>query len=114
MEIKNIKDSIVYSDSTFTKRALFATDDILCFVLNMRPGQVLPMHKHENSSLILHVLSGSGEAKINDETVKLEEGAVLYTKGEDDFSIPTVHSDMSLYVSLSPNPSNAIYSKNLG
>lgn len=114
MEVKNIKDSIVFNDSTFTKRTLFAVEDILCFVLNMKPGQSLPMHKHENSTLVLHVLSGKGEAKVNQETAVLETGAVLYAKGEDDFSIPTVTEEMSIFVTLSPNPSNAIYSKGIG
>jgi len=114
MEVKNIKDNIVFIDSTFTKRALVAVDDILCFVLNMRPGHVLPAHTHENSSMVLHVLFGAGEAKVNQEIVKLEEGTILYAKGEDEFSIPTVTQDMSIYVSLSPNPSNPIYSKSLG
>ncbi|HYE10842.1 MAG TPA: cupin domain-containing protein [Patescibacteria group bacterium] len=114
MEVKNIKDSIVFNDSTFTKRTLFAVEDILCFVLNMKPGNVLPLHTHENSSLVIHVLSGSGEAKINDEVAKLESGVVLYAKGEDEFSIPTVSEDMSIFVTLSPNPSNELYSKSLG
>jgi mannose-6-phosphate isomerase-like protein (cupin superfamily) len=114
MEIKNIKDSIVFNDSTFTKRTLFAVDDILCFVLNMKPGQVLPVHTHENSTLVLYVLSGNGEVKINDKTETLEKGTVLYAKGEDEFSIPRVTEDMSLLVNLCPNPSNALYSKSLG
>jgi quercetin dioxygenase-like cupin family protein len=114
MEAKDIRDSIIFNDSTFTKRTLYATDDVLSFVLNMRPGQVLPIHKHENSTLILHVLSGSGEVRINDEIGKLEAGIVLHAKGEDDFSIPAVMTDMSIFVTLSPNPSNALYSKSLG
>lgn len=114
MEVKNIKESIVFNEATFTKRTLIAVEDILCFVLNMKPGQALPTHTHENSSLVLHVLSGSGEAKVNQEMVKLEAGTILYAKGEDEFSIPTVNQEMSIYVSLSPNPSNAMYSKSLG
>jgi mannose-6-phosphate isomerase-like protein (cupin superfamily) len=114
MEVKNIKDSIVFNDSTFTKRTLYATDDILCFILNMKPGQQLPAHTHENSTLILHVLSGSGEVKINDEVVALEIGTVLNAKGEDEFSIPKVTENMSIFVNLCPNPSNALYSKSLG
>lgn len=114
MEVKAIKDSIIFNDSTFTKRTLYATNDILCFVLNMKPGQVLPVHKHENSTLVLHVLSGNGEVKINDEVAKLETGIVLYAKGEDDFSIPMVTTDMSIFVTLSPNPSNELYSKGIG
>ena len=114
MEVKNIKDSIVFNDSTFTKRTLYAVDDILCFVLNMKPGQMLPPHTHENSTLLLHVLSGTGEVKINDEIVTLETGTVLCAKGEDEFSIPKVKEDMSIFVNLCPNPSNALYSKSLG
>jgi mannose-6-phosphate isomerase-like protein (cupin superfamily) len=114
MEVKNIKESIVFNDSTFTKRTLFAADDILCFVLNMQPGQVLPAHTHENSTLVLHVLSGNGEVKINDEIVPLETGTILCAKGEDEFSIPRVTENMSIVVNLCPNPSNALYSKSLG
>jgi mannose-6-phosphate isomerase-like protein (cupin superfamily) len=114
MEVKSIKDSIVFNESTFTKRTLFAADDILCFVLNMQPGQVLPAHTHENSTLVLHVLSGKGEVKINEEIVALETGTILCAKGEDEFSIPKVTENMSIFVNLCPNPSNALYSKSLG
>lgn len=114
MEVKNIKDSIVFNDTTFTKRTLYAVDDILCFTLNMMPGQVLPAHTHENSTLLLHVLSGRGEVKINDEIIPLEAGTVLCAKGEDEFSIPRVTENMSIFANLCPNPSNALYSKSLG
>lgn len=114
MDIKDINQSIVFHDQTFTKRTLVVNNDILCFVLNLKPGQVLPVHKHENSSLVMHVLSGSGEIKINDEVEKLIKGSVVSAKGEDDFSIPTVNEDMSIFVVISPNPSNAMYSKPIG
>jgi mannose-6-phosphate isomerase-like protein (cupin superfamily) len=114
MEIKDIKESIVFSEKTLTKRILFATKDILSFVLNLKPGQVLPVHKHENSSLVLHVLSGSAQIKINEESGTLSPGAVIYAKGEDDFSIPVVNEDLSLFVVISPNPSNELYAKGIG
>lgn len=114
MDIKNVNDSIVFTDKTFTKRVLFAANDVLAFVLNMKRGHVLPVHKHENSSLVMIVLSGSGEIQINDEVEKLTKGSVVYAKGEDDFSIPSVTEDMTLYVTISPNPSNQLYSKELG
>lgn len=114
MEIKNVNDSIVFNDKTFTKRVLYATKDVLCFVLNMKRGHVLPVHKHENTSLALIVLSGSGQIQINNEMEKLTKGSVVYAKGEDDFSIPSVSEDMTLYVTISPNPSNQLYSKELG
>lgn len=36
--------------------------------------QVLPVRKHENSTLAMHVLSGRGELKINYETVAIKKG----------------------------------------
>ncbi len=114
MEIKNVSDSIVFNDKTFTKRILFATDDVLSFVLNMKRGHVLPVHKHENTSLVMIVLSGSGEIQINQEVEKLTKGSVVYAKGEDDFSIPSVTEDMTIYVTISPNPTNQLYSKEIG
>lgn len=114
MDIKNINESIVFKDNTLTKRVLYATNDILTFVLNLKPGQQLPVHRHENSSLILIVLEGTGQIKINDEVEKLAKGAVVYAKGEDDFSIPEVYENLSVIVNIAPNPTNNIYSKNVG
>lgn len=113
MEIKSINESIVFSGNTFTKRVLFADKQVLSFVLNLQAGQALPSHKHEKSTVVLNVLSGSGEIKINDELGRLEKGFVLTAKGEDDFEIPRVTEDMSLFVTISPNPSNEMYSKDI-
>lgn len=114
MDIKDIKDSIVLSEETFTKRVLFADDHVLSFVLNFKEGQTLPVHKHEKSTVVFLVLSGSGEVRINNEVKKIEKGSVVMAKGEDDFAIPKVYEDMSLFVTISPNPTNQIYSKELG
>lgn len=114
MDIKNINDSIVFSEKTFTKRILSADRQTLSFVLNLKAGQALPSHKHEKSTLVLNVLQGKGEIRINDEVEQLEKGVFLSAKGEDDFEIPKVTEDMSLLVTISPNPSNEIYSKELG
>ena len=113
MDIKNINESIVFSEKSISKRAIFANNDILCFALNLKAGQSLPVHKHEDSSLILMVLSGSGEVKINNEVEKISKDSVVMAKGQDDFSIPMVDEDLTLYVTISPNPSVA-YSENIG
>ncbi len=114
MDITNIGQSIVFSDKTFTKRLLYSDKDILSFVLNLKPGQTLPVHRHENSSLILNVLSGSGQIRINDEVAEISIGSIVCAKGQDDFSIPAVNENMSLHVTISPNPSNEAYSKIIG
>lgn len=114
METKDIKSCIVFSDQTITKRILFAMPETLCFVLNLKAGQTLQPHKHENSGLVYHVLAGRAEIKVNDETTSVESGTVGYVKGQDDFAIPNVKEDLSLFVTISPNPSNELYSKSFG
>lgn len=113
MDIKNISDSITFNDQNFTKRILFADKQTLSFALNLKAGQALPTHKHENSTVVINVLSGSGEIKINNEVEKIEKGTVAMAKGEDDFAIPNVTEDMSIFVTISPNPSNVLYAKEI-
>lgn len=111
MKIEKISNKIVFSDKSITKRVLFAEDKVLNFILNLKPGQGLPDHTHENSDLILHILSGEGEATVDKNTDKVSEGDVLYMKGEELFSLRnTGNTDMSCFVIITPNPS-AIYSK---
>ena len=114
MENKKIKDSIIFSEAAFTKRIIYDMKEVLVFVLNFKPGQELPIHKHESSKVVYKVLSGSGEIKINDSIEKVEEGTIGYVEGEYDFSIPKVNEDMSLLVTISPRPKNDVYAKNVG
>jgi Mannose-6-phosphate isomerase len=114
VDLKNIQDSMVFNENTLTKRILFATPEVLCFVLNLKVGQTLPVHKHEHSELIYYVLTGSGQVRINDGVSEISFGSVGSAKGQDDFSIPLVKEDLSLYVTVSPNPSNEMYSKSIG
>lgn len=111
MDLKNLNDSIVFNEEHLTKRILFSTSEELCFVLNFKIGQALPIHKHENSKLVVTVLSGAGEIKINNDTVKINQGSILLAYGEDDFSIPSVTEDMSVLVIINPRPINEMYSK---
>jgi quercetin dioxygenase-like cupin family protein len=111
MKHEKISEKIVFSNKTVTKRVLFAEDKVLTFVLNMKPGQGLPAHTHEKSDLVLHILSGEGEATVDGVVHKLSEGDVIYMKGEEVFSFTnTGDKDISCFVVITPNPS-AIYSK---
>ena len=111
MKIGNIHDSIVFRDESLTKRILFADKNVLTFVLNLKPGQSVPMHRHETSTLVLTVLGGAGEIAVNREKSAVREGDFLTVGGEDDFGVPTVTNDLSLLVSLSPNPTDERYGK---
>lgn len=113
MKIEKITAKIAFSDKTFTKRVLFNENQILNFVLNMKPGQSIPPHTHENSELVIYVLTGSGEATIDGTNAELTEGDVVHLKGEEVFSLKNSGaSEMSCFVVIAPNPS-AIYSKEI-
>lgn len=114
MDIKKMDESMVFSDQTLTKRVLFADENVLSFMLNLKAGQTLPSHRHEQSTVVYTVMSGSGEIKVDNETARIEKGFVGMAKGEDDFEIPTITEDMSLLVTISPNPSNQLYRKEFG
>ncbi len=62
-------------------------------------------------SIVFIVLTGSGDIRINKEVQRIEKGSVVMAKGEDDFEIPQVMEDIALFVTISPNPSQEIYSK---
>lgn len=114
MEFKNAKEFMVFNEKTFTKRVIFSDENVLAFILNLKAGQSLPAHKHENSTVALLVLSGSGEIRINDEDERVEVNSIVQAKGDDNFAIPVVTEDMSLYVTISPNPSNKVFSQEIG
>jgi mannose-6-phosphate isomerase-like protein (cupin superfamily) len=114
MDIRNVNDSTEFKEETLTKRLIFQNEQQLCFVLNLKAGQSLPTHKHEHSTLVMLVLSGTGEVKVNQETETIMKGSIVRAQGTDDFEIPQVSEDMSLFVTLSPNPSNQMYSKEHG
>lgn len=114
MNFRNLENSIDFNDNQFTKRIIFDEDDVLSFVLNFRKGQSLPTHKHENSRLVLTVLRGEGEVKINETIQKIQRGSAVLCNGSDEFSIPKVDEDMSVFVTISPKPKNTVFSKEIG
>lgn len=113
MEMKNLMDHMTFSEKSITKKVLFADSNLLSFVLNIKPGQHIAAHRHEHSSLVIGVLAGKGEIAVGFERAWVNAGAVLTVKGEEDFGVPTVEENLSLFVTISPNPSNEIYSREI-
>jgi quercetin dioxygenase-like cupin family protein len=113
MDIKNLTDHMTFSEESITKKVLFADNNLLSFVLNVKSGQRIAAHRHEHSSLVIGVLAGKGEVSVGFERAWVNAGAVLAVKGEEDFGVPTVEEDLSLFVTISPNPSNEIYSREI-
>lgn len=111
MKLEKIADKMVYSDKSITKRMIFREDRILNFMLNLSPGQSVPPHNHENSDLLVHVLTGEGELTADDNTCTVVQGDVIHCDGKEMFSLKNNGTDnLSCFVILTPNPS-AIYSK---
>lgn len=111
MEFKNARESMVFSDQNVTRKVLFADENMLSFILNLKAGQSVPLHQHENATVVLNVLQGKGEIRINDEDERVEKDSILQASGQDHFGIPIVNEDMSVFVCISPNPENRIYSE---
>jgi len=85
----------------------------LGFVLNLKHGQTLPAHKHEDSSLTLVVLQGSGEVQVEGEIQKINKGSAVLVKGREELGIPKVDEDLSVFVTLTPKPKNTKFSKEI-
>lgn len=113
MENNNMKDYVLFRDESLTKKIIFDEEKVLAFVLNLKAGQSIPIHKHGTSALIYHVLNGAGELLVNDSVIKLEEGSIGLVAGEDDFSIPKINEDMSMYVTISPRPEDDRYAASI-
>lgn len=115
MKIEKIAERILYSDSTFTKRVLFSEEKVLSFVLNMGPGQEIPPHHHEDSDLILHVLTGSAALTVDGKVQKITGGDVIYCEGQEVFSLKNdTAENMSAFVVLAPRPGLKIYADEIG
>ncbi len=59
------------------------------------------------------MLKGTGELLVNEKIIKLQDGSIGLVAGEDDFSIPKIEEDMSMYVTISPRPEDDRYAKGI-
>ncbi|HAQ42060.1 MAG TPA: cupin [Clostridiales bacterium] len=113
MNFRNLDGSIEFKDNQLTKKIVFNDEDVLGFVLNLKHGQTLPAHKHEDSSLTLVVLQGSGEVQVEGEIQKINKGSAVLVKGREELGIPKVDEDLSVFVTLTPKPKNTKFSKEI-
>lgn len=111
MKLEKIGERMVYSEETFTKRVLFSEEKVLNFVLNLMPDQELPKHHHEDSDLVLHVLTGGGTLTVDGSDQKVTAGDVIHCVGEEEFSLMNdTKENLSCFVVLAPRPVPKIYS----
>lgn len=109
-----MSEKMVYSDATFTKRVIFNEEKALNFALNLKTGQEIPPHKHENSDLILYVVTGQGELTVDGKSQEIISGDVVYCEGKEEFSLRNNSNDnLSCFVVLAPRPIPEIYAEEI-
>lgn len=87
------------------KKIIYKDNNVAAFALNISSGASLPNHTHMNSTVLIHVVKGSGRAVIDENTVQVNVGDILQVEGHEKFSIQNNGDDtLSMYVTLSPNP----------
>ncbi|HWI62618.1 MAG TPA: cupin domain-containing protein [Symbiobacteriaceae bacterium] len=115
MERVQISAMAVPSAERFTKRVCFSDPQVLVFTLTFAPGQTLPAHKHPGSTVVLHVHTGAGVVSNGEREETVTSGDVLLVTAEEELGVRNTGTEtLVLLVSLSPNPTNPAYSKNLG
>lgn len=114
MRIEKVLEKMVYNDDTFTKRLLFSEKNLLSFVLNLKSGQEIPPHKHENSDLILYVIKGGAKLTIDNKPHAIKEGDIIHCKGDEEFYLQNnTNDDFSSIVVLGPRPEPKIYAEEI-
>lgn len=67
-----------YDEKRFTKIDIIKTRRSSAFYLNFLPEQHMRPHTHPERELYLHVIEGTGTLFVDDDTVTIVEGDVIY------------------------------------
>lgn len=101
MRVENIEAYKIYSEANFTKKDILNENKALAFTLNLKPGQKVPPHKHGESGLIIHVITGAGVLTADDKSKDVKAGDVIYCAGQELFSLENLSKeDMSCFAVL--------------
>ena len=113
MKKHNINDFLEFNEEGFTKRVIFKEDKTTVFILNFKPGQSLPAHKHPGSNVQLIVLEGEGNFTIDGEEVGVTQKDTLFVTGEEVLAFSNSGTEnVSLYVMLNKIPDER-YAENI-
>lgn len=86
MEQKRIQDT-PFNEDRFTKNDLFKKKSETVFVLNLKPGQELPPHKHPKRNLYIIGFEGEGTFNIDGDDYSCKTGDVFSISPEEDFGV---------------------------
>ncbi|HLN62529.1 MAG TPA: cupin domain-containing protein [Symbiobacteriaceae bacterium] len=115
MERISIPEVSVVSADRFTKRVCFNHPQVLVFVLTFAPGQALPPHRHPGSAVVLQVFAGSGTIAVDGQETPIKQGDAILVNGDEEMQVRNSGQEtLTLYVTLSPNPTNPAFRKEIG
>jgi quercetin dioxygenase-like cupin family protein len=101
MRLENIEAFKIYSERGFTKKDILNENKALAFTLNLKPGQDVHPHRHGESALIIHVLTGVGVLTGDDTSKEVKAGDVIYCDGQELFSLKNISEEnMSCFAVL--------------
>lgn len=103
--IKSYKESIAFTPSKFNPVALAQSDRLRVLLVNLEPGQFIPIH-HPSVDMTLLVLEGKGLVAAGDTETEVGPGAVVFVKGGEARGIKAQSRFVALHV-VSPLPNEA-------
>lgn len=114
MQIVKLADKMIYSEKSLTKKIVYRDKDVLAFVLNFKPGQSLPPHNHPSMVTMIQVLTGSAKFTLDQETTDIGTGQVIICQENEIVSlVNTGDGNLSLYVTLTPGPTDDKYAEEI-
>lgn len=85
------------------QQLLYDTQDFRVLLLGLRPGQEIPLHT-TTSSVLLQIVSGSGQVQIGEEVRAVSAGAVAVCPPYHPHSLTAGDEDMTVLAVIAPSP----------
>ena len=105
MELKDVRDSVIFSDEKMQKVPLFDSEKYFCDVYCLKPGQEQRIHRHSESDKIYYVIQGRGLFYIDGEERECETGEAVVARPNEDHGVQNKSKDnLVLLVFMTPRP----------
>ncbi|MFZ5918135.1 MAG: cupin domain-containing protein [Chloroflexota bacterium] len=77
MPMFQVHDVKEFSFAKFVIKVPVRTPQVQCRVYCLEPGQVLPVHQHQQATDVFHVIEGVGELTLGNDLRLVHPGAVI-------------------------------------
>ncbi len=86
MKRVNLNEIEAYDDEKFIRPEVLKGERTRMLLLCLRPGQLVPPHRHEGFEILLHALRGTADVTLDGESLTLRPGDVVLVDGANDFA----------------------------